>query len=436
LFSRASPVSPIITHSYLKELSRKLRSSQRIKSKQGYVIGLPPIGYKHDPDEPKRWIVDEEGAEIVKHIFKMRIQGNSVPDIVKALKRAKVLTPTAYAKAKGFRNYTKNTRGDTFWDHQSVTKILQNRSYIGDVINFRTYSKSYKLKERLLNAEENWDIHEGVHEPIINRQVFDDVQKTFGNTKYRKPKHIEKNMFAGFLKCSDCGANLNYKYTHDNPNNHYFSCHDKRSNNGLCAKTHHIRVDTITDVITRHLSKILRSATLFEDEFVKIVVDEHYKRIQLQQRKNQIALHEALVREKELDILYEKVYEDQALGRLSEERFLKLSGKYEDEQSALKQNIKHLRTIVEEETAHEMNADAFLKLVRKYNDIDTLTPEILREFIDKIVVYHREQELGQTVQDVEIFYRFIGYIELPERTKEQQAQLVAIFGRDEMEKAG
>ena len=135
-------------------------------------------------------------------------------------------------------------------------------------------------------------------------------------------------------------------------------------------------------------------------------------------------------------MLYESVYEDKALGRLSEERFLKLSCKYEDEQSALRHNIKHLRAIVEEETAHEMNADGFLRLARKYNDIDTLTSSILREFIDKIIVHHREQEFGQTVQDVEIFYRFIGYIELPEITKEQKEQLIAIFGRDAMEKAG
>ena len=391
----------------------------------------------HDPDEPKRWIVDEEGAEIVRKIFNLRIHGTSTNDIAQMLKRAKILTPAAYAANKGFRAPAiKNQRNEYLWEAGTVRNILQNRSYLGDVINFRTYSKSYKLKARLNNAPENWEIHEGIHEPIIERQVFDDVQRTFGNTKYRKPKYIEKHMFAGYLYCSDCGAHLNYKYTHDNPDNHYFSCRNKRANNGLCAKTHHIRVDTITDVITCHLSKILRFAALFEDEFVKIVVDEHYKRIQLQQRKNQIALHEALVREKELDILYEKVYEDQALGRLSEERFLKLSDKYEDEQSALKQNIKHLRAIVDEETAHEMNADTFLKLVRKYNDIDTLTPEILREFIDKIVVHHREQEFGQTVQDVEIFYRFIGYIELPEMTKEQKSQLAAIFGRDEMEKAG
>ena len=403
----------VINELYLKDLSRKLRSSQRIKSKQGYPIGQPPFGYKRDPDNIKRWIIDDEGAEVVRRIFNLRVQGYSVNDITLMMKRAKVLTPTAYAKEKGLRNFTKNTRGDTFWEHQVVSLILKNRSYLGDVVNFRTSSKSYKLRKQLPNPQENWDIHEGVHEAIIERDVWDKVQKSFGGTKQRKPKHTEKNMFAGYLYCSDCGARLNYKYTHDNPNNHYFSCHNKRQNNGLCAKTHHIRVDSITDVVTRHLSKILRFAALFEDEFVKIVVDEQYKRIQLQQRKNQIALHEALAREKELDILYEKVYEDQALGRLSEERFLKLSGKYEDEQSALKQNIKHLRAIVDEETAHEMNADAFLKLVRRYNDIDTLTPEILREFIDKIIVHHREQEFGQTVQDVEIFIRFIGYIELP-----------------------
>ena len=425
----------LINEHYLKDLSRKLRSSQRIKSKQGYAIGCPPYGYKKDSDNPKRWVVDEESSENVRKIFDIRLQGYSVNEIANSMKRAKILTPTAYANEKGYRKSSKSTRGDTFWEHQVVTQILKNRSYLGDVVNFKTYSKSYKLKSRLRNPEEKWEIHEGVHEPIIERQTFEDVQKTFGNTKCRKPKYIEKNMFAGFLKCASCGANLNYKYTHGNPHNHYFSCKNKRANNGLCAKTHHIRVDVITDILTRHLSRILRFAALFEDEFVKIVVDEHYKRIQIQQRKNQVALHEALAREKELDVLFESVYEDKALGKLSEERFLKLSYKYEDEQSALRQNIKHLRTIVEEETSHEMNADGFLKLVRKYTDVDVLTPEILREFVDRIVVHHREQRFGETVQRVEIYYRMVGYVELPEMTKAQEERLAAAFGRIEDEKA-
>jgi len=244
-------------------------------------------------------------------------------------------------------------------------------------------------------------------------------------------------MFAGYLYCSDCGAHLNYKYTHDNPANHYFSCFNKRQNTGLCSKTHHIRVDSLTEIVTRHLSRILRFASLFEDEFVKVVVDEQYKRIQQQQKRNRTALQEALAREKELDILFEKIYEDQALGKLSEERFLKLSVKYEDEQSAIKQNIKHLKAVVEDETAHEMNADAFLRLVRKYTDIDVLTPGILREFVDKIVAHHREVIFGNTEQEVEIYYRFIGYIELPEMSKEQAESLQKSFGREiQTQKAG
>lgn len=317
-----------------------------------------------------------------------------------------------------------------------VRQILQNQSYVGDVLNFKTYSKSYKLKARLENPKENWEIHENTHEAIIERSEWESVQKTFGDTKYRKPKHVEKHMLAGFLKCSDCGANLNYKYTHDNPDNHYFSCRNKRANNGLCAKTHHIRVDTITDIITRQLSDILRFAAMFEDEFVKIVVDEHYKLIQLQQRKNQTALQAALMREKELDILFENLYEDKAFGKLSEKRYEKLAYKYEDEQSALKQNIKHLKTVVAEEKEHEMNAERFLELVKKYTDWENLmlTPEILHEFIDKVVVHHREQVGKDTVQKVEIYYKMIGQVELPRMKVEERKMFRKSFGR--MKKTG
>jgi len=236
-----TPFRNIMNEWYAKDMSRKLRSALRTKSKQGYAIGLPPFGYKHDMVDPRRWVIDEEAAEVVRRIYQMRKAGISTNDIAKILKREKVLTPSAYAIQKGYRTPPKrSTRGEYFWDVSVVLEILTKQVYVGDVINFRTYSKSYKLKERLDNPRENWEIHKDVHEPIIERSFWEDIQKTFGDTKYRKPKHIEKNMFAGYLKCSDCGANLNYKYTHDNPNNHYFSCHNKRSNNGLCGKTHHI----------------------------------------------------------------------------------------------------------------------------------------------------------------------------------------------------
>ena len=431
-----TPFRNIMNEWYAKDMSRKMRSTLKTKSRQGYAIGHPPLGYKYDTVDTKRWVIDPEDAEVVRYIYSLRQQGTSINDIAKILKREKILIPSVYAQRKGFKNPTKQAvRGEHLWDTSMVRKLLMNQVYVGDVVNFRTYSKSFKLKERLENPKENWEVHENVHEPIIERFEWEDIQKSFGNTKYRKPKHIEKNMFAGLLQCSDCGANLNYKYTNDNPDNHYFSCRNKRANNGLCSKTHHIRVDTITDIVTRHLSKILRFAALFEDDFVKIVVDEHYKQIQLQQRRNQEALQTAFAREKEVDVLYEKLFEEKIIGNLTEDRFKKLSYKYENEQSELKQKIQHLRKIVEEEKRHEMNADGFLRLVRKYTDIHTLTSEILHEFVDKIIVHHKELIFGETVQKVEIYYKMIGYVELPEMSKTEKESYLKCFGKNEQERS-
>ena len=425
-----TPFRNIMNEWYAKDMSRKLRSALRTKSKQGYAIGAPPMGYMFDSVDSRRWVVDEEGAEVIRRIYQMRKDGASVNEIAKILKREKVLTPSAYAVQKGYRTPPKrSSRGECFWDVSCVHQILTNQLYVGDVMNFRTYSKSYKLKTRLNNPKENWEIHEDVHEPVIPRTLWTDIQKTFGDTKYREPKHVEKNVFAGYLKCSDCGANLNYKYTHDNPDNHYFSCHNKRQNNGLCTKTHHIRVDTLTELVLNHISGITRFAGLFEDEFVKIVVDEHYKRICMQQKKNQEALEKMLVRYKELDTLCEKLFEERALANLSEERFQKLSYKYEDEQAELKQRIKHMKQVVAEEKAHEMNCDEFLEIVRKYTDITKLTPEILSEFIDKIVIHHREQIFGEMVQKVEIYYKMIGFVELPQMNKPEKENYIRCFSR-------
>ena len=427
-----TPFRNIMNEWYAKDMSRKMRSTLRTKSKQGYAIGQPPLGYKYGAVDPKRWVIDPEGAEVIRKIYSLRQDGTSINDIAKILKREKILIPSIYAQRKGFKNPTKKAvRGEYLWDAGIVRKILLNQSYVGDVVNFKTYSKSFKLKDRLENPKENWEIHENVHEPIIERSVWEEIQKSFGNTKYRKPKHVEKNMFAGLLKCSDCGANLNYKYTHDNLDNHYFSCRNKRQNNGLCSKTHHIRVDNLTDIVTRHLSSIIRFAALYEDEFVKIVVNEHYKHIQVQQKRNQEALQTALTREKEVDILYEKLFEEKVLGNLTEERFKKLSYKYEDEQSELKQKIKHLNTVVAEEKLHEMNADGFVELVRKYTDMQELTYEILHNFIDKIVVHHREKLFGEMVQKVETYYKMIGYMELPKMSESEKESFMKSFGRTE-----
>lgn len=415
---------------YARDISRKVRSAHRAKSSQGYAIGHPPYGYIYDKVDKKKWVIDEEAAEIVKYIYSLRNQGHGLPEIAKILTRKKILIPSMYAMKKGFRKPARIPICEYMWRKENVRLILTNRSYVGDVINFKTYSKSFKLRKRLDNPEEKWEIHENSHEPIIERSFWENIQKTFGGVRYKKPKHTKKHIFAGLLKCSDCGANLNYKYTHDNPDNHYFSCKNSRSGEGLCKKTHHIRVDKLTELLTNNLSNIIKFANSFEDIFVKMVMDENYKMIIATQKRNQNELQKLLARDHEIDTLVEKLFEEKVLGNLSEERFLKLSNKYDQEQLELKSKIKNLETIVHEEKSHELNVDLFIKIVRKYSDVKELTHEILHEFIDKIVVHHREQIYGQTVQKVEIYYKMIGKVEIPHMSKVEIEKYLKIFGTD------
>ena len=424
-----TPFRNIMNEWYAKDMSRKMRSTLRTKNSQGYVIGHPLLGYKKDPDNPKLWVVDEEGAEIVRFIFEKRRQGESTNKIAKILKKQKGYIPSVYAAQKGIQKPTAKPPLDEYlWNHGMIQRILTNQSYVGDVINFKTYSKSFKLKGRIDNEREKWKVHQNVHEPIISRELFEEIQESFDNTKYRKPKHIEKNIFAGFMKCADCGANLNYKFTHDNPDNHYFSCKNNRAGNGLCKKSHHIRVDVITQLVKNDIANIVQFATEFEDEFVKIVVDENYKRIQATQKRNFETLNKMLARDKELDTLCEKVFEEKILGNLSEERFLKLSEKYEEEQFELKAQIKNMKKIVAEEKKHELNADGFLQIVRKYSSIEELTSEILHEFINKIIVHHKERVFGETIQKIEIYYNMIGQVQIPKLTCPEKESYQKAFG--------
>lgn len=429
-----TPFRNIMNEWYCKDMSRKIKCTLHLKSKQGYAVGHPPYGYMYAEDR-KKWIIDDEAAEVVKRIFSMRLQGESVNKIAEKLRREKILIPSVYADKKGIRKAaTKVPLGEYLWSSQRVRMILSNQSYVGDVINFRTYNKSFKLKRRLANAKENWEVHKNMHEAIIERSDFEKVQTTFGDTKCRKPKHTEKNMFSGFLKCSDCGANLNYKYTHDNPGNHYFSCKNNRASNGLCQKTHHIRVDMITQVVKNNIAEIVRFANNFEDEFVKLVVDENYKLVYERQKRNQEILQKLLSREKEIDTLIESLFEEKVLGNLTDERFKKLTYKYEDEQLELKERIKNIKKVVLEDKKHELDVNGFLDIVKKYSQIENLTVNILNEFIDKIIVHHREINGGETTQKIEIFYKMIGNIKVPKISRKEESQLIKYFGRATKEK--
>jgi len=425
-----APIKNIFNEMYISDVSRKLRTSQKIKSSQGHPIGKPPYGYMRDPENTKRWALDDEAAELVRCIFKMRLDGESVNGIALTLRREKVDIPSVYAMKKGFDcPNNRIERQPYLWSHAIINKILKNQAYVGDVVNFKTYSKSYKLKKRLANDKENWEIHKDVHESIINRVQWEQVQRTFENGKRRKPKHVEKNIFAGYLKCSDCGANLRYKYTHQNPDNHYFSCGNNRDK--LCGKTHHIRVDVLEKLTLAAIDNAVRFARDFEDDFVKIVVSERFRQIQLAQQQNKKKLATLCKREEELDVLFARIYEDRTLGDLPEAQYKKLLAKYQDEYTALKEQIRHMESVVTEEDANEMDVNNFLKIVQKYTRVNQLTPAILREFIYHIVVHHRETIGKETVQKVEIHFNFIGEVNLPD--VEQRRKLLKSFGKEKRE---
>jgi DNA invertase Pin-like site-specific DNA recombinase len=424
-------IKNIMNEMYVSDLSKKLRFSQKTKSSQGYPIGKPPFGYMRDPANPKRWVVDEEAAEVIRRIYRMRLEGNSIEDIATALRRDKVDLPSVYALKKGFPCPNRRLDRDEFWWRANeVSVILKNRAYCGDVINFRTGSRSYKDKRRFVNDEANWEIHSGVHDPVIDRRVFELVQKSYEN-KYRKPNHTDKNMFAGYLRCSDCGANMRYKYTNPNPDNHYFSCGKYRESK--CGKTHHIRVDALERLTLAAIDNAVRFARDFEDEFVKIVVSEKYKQIQINQRQNQNRLDMARKREKELDILFSKIYEDNVLGKLPDSQFQKLLAKYHEEADMLMESIPALEAVVKEEQANELDVNNFLAVVQQYTRVNQLTPEILREFIHHIVVHHKETIGSETVQKVEVYFNFIGEVNLPD--VEQRLKLHKTFGKNKSEQS-
>lgn len=425
----------IMNENYARDIGRKVKAAMRAKSSQKRAIGNPPYGYKRDEQDKNLWVIDEEAAEIVKWIFEKRLQHESVTWIAKELRHKKIPTPATHIKNNGLGIGIQKTLGEFIWSENAIERILKNQSYVGDIVNFKTF-KRFKIKKQFKNALEKMEIHKDVHEPIISREDFEEVQKTF-KTKVGKPKSVQKNIFAGFLKCADCGTNLIYKtsFGYSGQENHYFTCKNFYSKNGLCSKSHHIRADFLNEYVKNHIGEIAEFASEFEDEFVKIVTNENYKRIQATQKKNRKKFDDLLFRQKEIDRIIENLYEDKVAGVINEERFTKMSNRFEDEQLEVKQQIKNLKKTVKDEETHELNSDKFLKAARKWNEISELNLQILQTFIDHIKISHHEMVNGFKQQEIEICYKFVGNVEIPKMSKVNKGYMLKSFGRNNLEVA-
>ena len=409
-----APIRNLFNEWYARDISKKRRISNKIKGNAGEPMGQPPYGYIKDPENPKRWIVDEEAARVVRRIYRMTLEGVGTEQIAAKLEEDGVLTPRAYWHSKGINRPGKvKDLPPTHWNSSSVIKMLSVQEYCGDILNFKTYSKSYKNKKRLENDRENWAIFKDVHEPIIERAVFEQVQQKRGKMRKRQAKDGERSMFSGLLVCADCGSNLHFHFNQGNPEIKYFNCSNYKGNRGTCGSTHYVRVDFLEQVVLGEIRRLTKYAGLYEDDFLKEVIGHSRQAEETERRLKEKDLKSLLARDDELDGLFERIYEDNVSGKLSDDRFAKMSRRYEEEQKELSEKIKKLRSEIEKQSSRATSTDMFVSIVRKYTRARKLTPRMLNELVEKIEVYNAEKIDGEWVQRLRIHYNCVGEMNIP-----------------------
>ena len=411
-----APFRNVMNEMYARDISRKVRSSHRIRGNAGEPLSQPPYGYLKDPNNKKRWIIEPEAAKVVRDIFRMRLEGKGNETIARTLQESEIKIPMAYWFERGLGRGGKKSQPNPYkWCKSTIARILAQQEYCGDVINFKTYSKSFKNKTRIENPVENWAIFKDVHEPIIDRDTFELVQKLVGKTKRRSRKkpEEERHMLSDLLYCGDCGSKLWFHIKKNKIPLPCFSCSNYKGDRGTCLTTHFIRADSIEYVVMKELQRLAKFLKSDELAFADMLAEKTNKDMIAEQKHLHDELQKAIVRNDTVLKLYKKVYEDNAMGKVTDEWFMQLSHKYELERLELKTKISELKEQIDNLSSMEKNKESFISAVRKFMEMKTLTGPLLRELIDHIDVYHVEGKGKNRTQRVVIHYRFVGYIEIP-----------------------
>ena len=403
-----TPFRNIINEWYAKDASKKIRAVKRSKGMAGEHIGShPPYGYMKNPENKKEWIIDEEAAEVVREIFRLCVGGYGPTQIANILTERKILCPTYYALEKGGKPRTALPADKFTWNGPVVAKILDRMDYLGHTVNFKTHVKSYKVHKTIYNSPDQWKVFEGTHEAIIDKETFEIVQKIRAG-KRRPTRMGEMPMFSGLLYCADCGRKLSFHRKADEPaEKHHYLCENYRSNTANCTM-HYIRNVVVERIVLENLKEVIQYVSNYEDEFVRMIMDSDMRQRnrELSQKKKRLA--EIQKRIGELDTIFQRIYEDNIIGKLSDERFMKMSKGYEDEQRTLQTEADGIQSELQQKEKKSVDVKRFLAIVKKYTDLTELTPEILREFIDKIIVHAPDKSSGRRLQEIEIIYNHIG----------------------------
>ena len=421
----------VMNEMYARDISRKIRSSHRLRGNSGEPLSPPPYGYMKSPENKTKWVIDPEAAEVVRRIFRLCMEGKGNETIARILQEDEVLVPQAYWQSKGLNRGGKKTQPNPYkWCKTTIAKMLVQQEYCGDVINFKTYSKSFRNKKRIQNPEENWAIFKDVHEPIIDRETFEIVQSYISKTRRRAPKkeNGEKNMFADLLYCADCGSKLWYNINHPNSEIKYFNCSNYKGSRGTCEKTHYIRVDSIEQVVMAELQCVAQYLIDEEEEFAAILEEKTNNDIASEQKRLKASIAASDARLKEIERLYERVYEDNVNGKVTDDWFMKLTHKYEAETEQTQKNIISMQNELANLEEKRGQKDSFLRAVRRFMEMKTLNPIILKELIEKIEVYHVEGSGKNKTQRIVIHYRFVGCLTIPEWYRKRRVSLESRSG--------
>lgn len=415
-----TPFLNIINEWYAKDTSKKIRAVFKAKGESGKPLCTnPPYGYLKSPEDKHQWIVDDVAAEVVRKIFRLCIEGYGPTQIAKILADEKIPVPTAHLRSLGVNTPARVPNDIYAWQARSVADILQKPEYLGHTVNFKTYKKSYKSKKKMWNDPSEWQVFENTHEAIVDEETFRIVQR-IRDGRRKVTRMGEMPILSGMLFCANCGKKLYQVRGTTMKQKEYMVCSTYRKVKGGCS-SHQIQNETIEALLLDGIRSITAFAREHETEFVELVTKKCRADIDRTLRDSKREFEQAQTRIKKLDEIIQRLYEDNIEGKISDERFSKMTANYEAEQKALESRVVELKGIMNTEKENYLNADRFLKLVRKHTDIKELTAEILREFVEKVYVYQSERINGKKLQRIKIIYNCIGEFQTPPTEHEKTA---------------
>ena len=410
------PIKSLMDEMYAADTSKKIRAVVQSKARAGErVTTNPPYGYLKDSNNPKNWIIDPVASEVVKRIFQEAKSGKSLSEIAKGLENDKIFKPDRHRIEIGLKPISSSSNVETlpyFWIRETLSAILSREEYLGHTVNLRTRTKSYKDKRKVDNSKEDWLVFKNTHEAIIDQETFDIVQKMRShkrsNQRY-KNRAGHENLFAGLVFCGTCGRKHYFCPQEKNGLNHdHYKCSGYRKPIDGCENPHYIQKSALIEIVSDKLRQTIHECQLDQETFLKKLEQQSQVQFSKDNKRQQLQLHKDEHRSKEIDNIIQKLYEDNLLGKISDERFVKLSQSYEEEQKQLQTSISDLTEKLAKQQEDSLNISKFMARISKYTELPELTVEIVNELIDKIVIHKPTGTKRNRIIQIDIYYNFIG----------------------------